>query len=56
MKIKVRVIVSLKMNDFELIFLLHLMRKALRITNELLQALQRIDHDLANALSLVNVV
>ncbi|XP_074364256.1 uncharacterized protein LOC141705083 [Apium graveolens] len=43
------------MNDFEFIFLLHLMRKVLGITNDLSQALQRKDQDLANALCLVNV-
>ncbi|XP_074364201.1 uncharacterized protein LOC141705027 [Apium graveolens] len=43
------------MNDFEFIFLLHLMRKVLGITNDLSQALQRKGQDLANALCLVNV-
>ncbi|XP_074364249.1 uncharacterized protein LOC141720075 [Apium graveolens] len=37
------------MNDFEFIFLLHLMRKVLGITNDLSQVLQRKDQDLANA-------
>ena len=40
------------MQSFDFIFSLHLMRNILRVTNELLVALQRNDQDIINAMSL----
>jgi hypothetical protein len=41
------------MQMFEFVFLLHLMRKSLLITNDLSQILQRKDQDIVNAMRLV---
>ena len=43
------------MNQFEFVFVLHLMRKILGITHELSQVLQRKDQDIVNAMNLVKV-
>ncbi|VFQ83644.1 unnamed protein product [Cuscuta campestris] len=43
------------MEDFEFVFILHLMEMVLSITYELSQSLQRKDQDLANAIALVRV-
>ena len=40
------------LQSFEFVFNLHLMRSILGITNELLQALQRKDQDIVNAMTL----
>jgi hypothetical protein len=45
-----------KMENFEFVFTMHLLRNILGITNELSQALQRKDQDIVNAMSLVGVV
>jgi len=43
------------LQDFDFIFLLHLMKEVLGITNELSLALQRKDQDIENAMSLIKV-
>ena len=43
------------MQSFEFVFILHLMKKALGITHELSQALQRSDQDIVNAIKLVKM-
>ena len=43
------------MQCFEFVFMLHLMKKILRITDVLSQALQRKDQDIVNVMQLVQV-
>jgi myo-inositol-1-phosphate synthase len=43
------------LQDFDFVFLLHLMKNMLGITNELSLALQRKDQDIENAMSLVKI-
>ena len=43
------------MTFFEFVFILHLMRKLLRITDDLSQALQRKSQDILNAMHLVSL-
>ncbi|XP_050236137.1 uncharacterized protein LOC126686146 isoform X2 [Mercurialis annua] len=46
----------LKMEEYEYVFTMHLIKTIMGITNELSQALQRKDQDIANAMSLVKAV
>lgn len=43
------------MHDFEFVFLLHLLKGVMRITNDLSQALHRKDQDIVNVIALDNV-
>jgi myo-inositol-1-phosphate synthase len=43
------------LQDFDFIFLLHLMKNMLGITNEISLALQRKDQDIENVMSLVKI-